>query len=224
MLIRDLPPEDRPRGRLLENGSQALSDTELVSILLGSGRPRASAIDVAREVLRGCGGIAGLVGRSPEALRCRGIGEAKSATLVAAVELGRRMARATLPEREPLQAIEAVAEYLALRYARPGQEVVGAMYVDRKQRVVGECEHFRGTLSRAAVEPRPFLRECLLRNATGFLLFHTHPSGNPAPSLEDLTFTRHVAAACEVVGVRLLDHLIVGSPTHWVSLKRRSGL
>lgn len=223
ILIRDLPEEERPRSRLLLNGSHALSDTELVSILLGSGRPQASAVDVAREVLRRHDGIAGLVGRSPEALQCRGVGEAKSATLAAAVELGRRLARATLPEREPLKATDAVAEYLALRYTRPGQEVMGALYVDNRRRVVGEAEIFRGTLSRAAVEPRQILMECLLRDAPSFLLFHTHPSGEPDPSLEDLSFTRRLRVAGEAVGVRMLDHLIVGSPTRWVSLKDRYG-
>ena len=141
--------------------------------------------------------------------------------MLAAVELARRLARARLPDREPLSHPQAVARYLCLRYALGEQEVMGALFLDTRNRLIDEREIFRGTLSRAAVEPRALLKQGLLRDAAALILFHTHPSGDPSPSPEDLAFTRRMGEAGEVVGIRLVDHLIVGSGSRWVSLKQR---
>ncbi len=222
-LVRDLPLDERPRERLLRNGSSGLSDTELVAILLRTGRPGLSVLDLAREVLRGSGGLGGLLGSSSQELRRMGVGPAKAASLLATVELARRMARAELPERDLLTHPEAVATFLALRYGLQGQEVMGALFLDTRNRLIQDNEIFRGTLNRAAVEPRAILKQGLLRNAAGFVLFHTHPSGDPSPSAEDLAFTRRMANAGEVVGLRLVDHLIVAGGGRWVSLKKRGG-
>lgn len=222
-LIRELPADERPRERLLANGSAALADSELVAVLLRTGRAGASALELGRELLRESGGLQGLLGVRPEALRRRGLGEAKAAALLAAVELGRRLARAQVPDREPLLHPAAVARYLLLRYGVPDQEVMGALYVDVRHRLLAEAEIFRGTLNRASVEPRALLKEGLLRGAAGLVLFHTHPSGDPSPSAEDLAFTRRLAEAGELVGVRLLDHLVLGATGAWVSLRERGG-
>lgn len=219
--MRDLPQEERPRERLIRDGSRALSDAELVAILLRTGRPGASALDMARRLLAEWGGPAGLLGACPRSLRSTGLGPAKAACLLAALELGRRLARARLPERKPLADPAAAASYLGLRYFLKDQEVMGALFLDTRNRLIGETEAYRGTLNRAAVEPRALLKQGLLRDAAGLILFHTHPSGDPAPSAEDLAFTRRMADAGTVVGVRLVDHLILGSCGRWVSLKRR---
>ena len=100
---------------------------------------------------------------------------------------------------------------------------MGALFLDSRNRLLGESEIYRGTLNRAAVEPRALLKEALLRDAAGLVLFHTHPSGDPAPSAEDLAFTRRLARSGELLGVRLVDHLIVGSPSAYVSLRERGG-
>jgi DNA repair protein RadC len=220
-MLRELDPEERPRERLLQHGVEVLADSELVAVLLGTGRRGFSAVDLAREVLDACGGLVGLLGAGPQSLRRRGLGPAKAACLLAAVELGRRLARAKLPRRHPMDRPSAVADYLALRYARRDQEVMGVLYLDTRQRLMGECEVFRGTLNRAAAEPRSILKRGLLRDAAGFVLFHTHPSGDPTPSAEDLAFTRRVAQAGDVVGVRLVDHLILGGGGRWVSLRKQ---
>ncbi len=221
LLVREMPVEERPRERLLRTGSDSLSDAELVAILLRTGSRGRSVVDIARELLQQCGGITGLLGSCPRALRRSGVGPAKAAALLAAVEVGRRLARAQLPEQEPLSNPAAVASYLSLRYQIRGQEVMGALYLDTRNRLIGDREFYRGTLNRAAVEPRAILKHGLLRDAAGFVLFHTHPSGDPAPSAEDLAFTRRVAEASEVVGIRLVDHLILGTGDRWVSLKQR---
>lgn len=221
--VREVPVAERPRERLLENGSSALTDTELVAILLRTGRRGLSVVDLARRLLRKWGGLAGLLGVTPEALRQNGLGPAKSAVLLAAIEIGRRLARARLPEREPLANAEAVASYLGLRYSLKDQEVMGALYLDTRNRLIAESEIYRGTLNRAAVEPRALLKQALLRDAAALILFHTHPSGDPAPSVEDLTFTRRMSEAGQVIGVTLVDHLIVAAAGRWVSMRQRGG-
>ncbi|MDX1503779.1 MAG: DNA repair protein RadC [Thermoanaerobaculia bacterium] len=219
--IKELPEEEQPRERLLRNGGPSLSDAELLAILLRTGRPGVSALDLARQLLDGRGGPAGLLGACPRALRRAGLGPAKIAAVLAAVELGRRLARARLPDRRPLTDPAAVASYLSLRYLLRDQEVMGALFLDTRNRLIGESEIFRGTLNRAAVEPRPLLKQSLLHDAAGLILFHTHPSGDPAPSAEDLAFTRRMAEAGQVVGVRLMDHLVLGTGGRWVSLRQR---
>ena len=220
-LLQRMPPQERPRERLLRSGSATLSDAELLAVLLRTGRPGVSAIEMAQELLAERGGLGGLLRAQPSALRRRGLGAAKSATVLAAIELGRRLARARMPRRDLLDRPDVVASYLALRYVQPDQEVMGALYLDVRNRLIAESDIYRGTLSRAAVEPRAILKEGLLRSASGFVLFHTHPSGDPSPSAEDLAFTRRMAEAGELIGVELLDHLILGSAGRWVSLGRR---
>jgi DNA repair protein RadC len=220
-MIKELPDDERPRERLLEWGAQTVSDAELVAVLLRTGCRGTSAITLATELLLSAGGLTGLLGADPRSLRRPGLGGAKAASLLAAVEIGRRLARAELPKREPLNRPASVARYVNLRYGAGDQEVMGALFVDIRNRLLSEREIFRGTLNRAAVEPREILKEGLLRGAAGVVLFHTHPSGDPSPSGEDVLFTRRMAEAGEVVGVRLVDHLIVGRGGRWASLKDR---
>ena len=222
-LIRELPPDERPRERLLAHGGRALGDAELVAVLLRSGRAGGSALEVARELLAAVGGLCGLAASSAPELTRRGLGPAKAAGLLAAVELGRRLARAEIPERTPLAQPAAAASYLALRFAGRDQEIFGALYLDSRNRLIAERELYRGALQRAAVEPRLVLKEGLLRGAAGCIVFHTHPSGDPTPSAEDLAFTRRLAEAGELVGLRLVDHLILAGPGRWVSIAQRGG-
>jgi len=220
-LIRELPADERPRERLLARGARSLGDAELVAVLLRTGRAGESALALARRLLASVGGLSGLATATPEALAGRGVGPAKAAAVAAAVELGRRLARAEIRERDPLGHPAAVASYLTLRYAALDQEVMGALYLDTRNRMVGERELFRGALNRAAAEPRRILREGLLAGAAGCIVFHTHPSGDPSPSAEDVAFTRRLAEAGEAVGIRLVDHLVLGSQGRWVSLRER---
>jgi DNA repair protein RadC len=220
--LLDLPAAERPRERLLAQGSAALSDAELVAVLLRTGTVGSSAVRMAREILTELGGLPGLLGAAPVTLRRQGVGLAKAASLLAAVEIGRRLARHELPDREPLTRPAQVVRYLDLRYRVRDQEVVGALFLDTRNRLLGEREIFRGTLDRAAVEPREILKEALLQGAAGVVLFHTHPSGDLAPSLGDRQFTRRLEHAADVVGVRLVDHLILAGSGRWVSLLEKT--
>jgi DNA repair protein RadC len=220
--LRALPVEDRPRERLLRAGAAALSDPELLAVLLRSGHKGRPVMAMARDLLAGEEGLRALLHGDVERLgREHRLGAAAIASLLAAVELGRRLARQELPV-DLLDQPERVAHYLHLRYGHVDQEVMGALFVDVRSRLVGEMEAFRGTMVRMAVEPRPILREALRKGAFGFILFHTHPSGDPTPSLEDVAFTDRMREASSAIGVRLVDHLILGAAGRWLSLQRRS--
>lgn len=220
-LLKQIPEGERPRERLLSVGGHALTDSELLAVLLRTGCSGQSALEMGEELLGDCDGLQGLLAAPRQTLKRRGLGDAKLATLLAALELGRRLARARMSERDLLDHPSAVASYLTLRYGSFDQEIMGALFLDIRNHLICDNEIYRGTLSRALVEPRAILKEALLRSASGFIIFHTHPSGDPAPSAEDLEFTERMAGAGELLGVRLVDHLILGNYGAWVSLKRR---
>jgi len=218
--VRRHPLEERPRERLLRRGAPVLSDAELLAVLLGEDALTSTLVE-ALEVLDGCGGLVGLLSASQATLRRSGLCRTRTATLLGAVELARRLARTRIPEREVLQRTDAVADYLALRYGSCDQEVMGALFLDVRSRLIADVDLYRGTLSRSAVEPRLIFKEALEHSASAVIVFHTHPSGDPAPSAEDLVFTRRLADVGKLVGVRLADHLILGGAGRWVSLQRR---
>jgi DNA repair protein RadC len=220
-LIRELPVSERPRERLLKQGSGALSDAELVAVLLRTGTRGVSALQMAMELLRETGGLSGLVSLTPGSLRRNGLGPAKAATLLAAVEIAGRIAREQLGERELLTRPAEVARYIHLRFWARDQEVVGALFLDSRNRFLGDKELFRGTLNRAVADPREILKEAIVRGAAAVILFHTHPSGDPSPSESDFAFTRRLKEAAEIVGLRLADHMIIGAAGRWVSLQQR---
>ena len=215
------PALERPRERLLQYGSRSLTDAEILALIVRTGGGTHSALEIGRSLRLRLDGLGGLSRTDPARLRVPGLGAAKIASLLAAVELGRRLARSELGPRELLREPAAVARYLSLSYARSDQEVMGALFLDSRHSLVAEEELFRGTLDRAAVEPRQILKRGFLCDAAYILLFHTHPSGDPSPSVEDLSFTRRMAEAGDIVGIRLLDHLILGSASRWLSLRER---
>ncbi|MCH9648005.1 MAG: DNA repair protein RadC [Deltaproteobacteria bacterium] len=219
--IREMPLQERPRERLLSHGSETLSDAELLAVLLRTGSPGLPVMTLARELLEEWRGLGGMPGLSYRDLRRRGLGAAKAASLLAAVEIGRRLALGKLQSGDVLSRPSSVAAYLMLRYGRKHQEVMGALFLDSRHRLIASQEFFRGTLQRTSVEPRAILKEALLRGSAAIVLFHTHPSGDPSPSNEDILFTRRMVEAGDWVGVRVIDHFILGSAGSFVSLQQR---
>ncbi|HTO86097.1 MAG TPA: DNA repair protein RadC [Thermoanaerobaculia bacterium] len=209
--IQDIPFEDRPRERLARLGPSALSNEELLSLLLGTGSPGESVLDRARRLLAAHGGLAGLAGLSGAELRReRGIKQARGAAIEAALEIGRRLATETLAGRDLLNEPRLVKESLRQSQGDGTQERTGAFFLNARNRLVRhDPEIYRGTLDRAVVEPRELLKRALLANAAGLIVYHNHPSGDPTPSREDREFTRRLASAAEAVGLRLLDHIVV---------------
>jgi DNA repair protein RadC len=218
-LIADLPLEERPRERLARHGAETLSDSELVAILLGSGVRGRSALQVARELLGD--GLVGLSRReSGGGPAVAGVGAAKWARIVAALEIGRRIAAHADDPSEPIRDATSIARRLIARYSHHVQERLGAVYLDAKHRIIREREIYVGTLNSAAVSARDVLRFALEDHAASMIVFHNHPSGDPAPSAEDILFTRKLVDAGKLLGVDVVDHLVIGR-NRFVSLKDR---
>ena len=221
--------DDRPleHGRrtpeYVERHLHALPDAELLGVVLAGGCVQEESTGLARELLAELGGLAGLPGASGATLRRGGLRDTQASALLASCEIAIRLARQQIPRRRPLGRTADVARYLVLRYQQRDQEVMGALFLDIRHRLLGDQEIFRGTLCRAEVEPRQILKECLLRGAAAVVLFHTHPSGDPTPSDADLLFTKRMAYAATLVGVELVDHLVLGGIGCWVSIKEQSG-
>jgi DNA repair protein RadC len=210
--IADLPSDERPRERLTRLGPASLSNEELVALLLRTGIAGSSALDRARSLLATRGGLIGLAGVSAAELASeRGIGPARAAAIAAAIEIARRLPAETLDGRDLLNEPRLVKEFLRQSQLDDAQERTGALFLNARNRLLkNDPDIYRGTLDRAVVEPREILRRALIGRAAAVILYHNHPSGDPTPSREDREFTRRLAAASESVGVRLLDHIVVG--------------
>jgi DNA repair protein RadC len=210
-------PKRAPKAIPREDGP--LSDAELLAALIAESGE--DAFPLAKALILKWGDLFSLPATTREMLRYDGLAEGQASRLLAAAELARRLAREEVPLRRPLDRPHEVARYLALRYGRRDQEIMGALFLDARHRLLSESETYRGTLHRAAVEPREILKEALLRGASGVVVFHTHPSGDPMPSAEDAFFSRRLADAADIVGVELLDHLVLGNLGRFVSLRQR---
>lgn len=211
MSIRDWPEGERPREKLLAHGTSALSDAELIAVLLGSGVRGKDAIALGRELITGAGSLHRLLAH-PDALPAvPGIGPAKWARLVAALELARRSLGEQLRAGEALSNPRDSGEYLRARLRHLPYEVFACLFLDNRHRVLAFEELFRGTVDSASVHPREVVRACLRHNACAVILAHNHPSGVAEPSASDKAITRELAQALRLIGVRVLDHLVVGA-------------
>jgi DNA repair protein RadC len=219
--LRDWPPSERPRERLLAVGPQALSDGELLAILLGTGIRGASATDLARRLLEQLGGLAGVLGNgAAELAQAPGVGPARAARLAAALELGRRYLSAPGGPRPALAAPLDAARYLSARLLDLPHEVFCCLFLDARHRLIRYEELFRGTIDGATVYPREVVKRALQCNASAVILGHNHPSGVAEPSEADRSITVKLAKALALVEIRLLDHLVVSRGGH-VSLAER---
>lgn len=223
--ISEMESSQRPRERLLEFGPRVLSDAELIAVLLRTGRPGHGVVVTAQELLAEAGGVAGVSRMCVAALvRRPGIGPAKAATLLAALELGSRLAGAELRRGERLDRPEGAAAYLACRLKSERREVFGMLSLDARHRLLGSHRLTAGTRTQAPVDTAEVFRRALLDDAAGLVLFHNHPSGDLDPSRDDLALTRRLVRAGNTMGVTVLDHLIVAG-SRWLSLRSiRPGL
>ncbi len=211
MAIREWPKRERPRERLLERGSQALSDAELVAILLGSGVRGSSAVDVARKLLARFGSLRELLqAERRECLRELGLGPARYAQLRAALELARRHHLERLRSGPLLQSPEATREFLLAQLRDRPYEVFCCLHLDSRHRLIAFEELFRGTVDGASVHPREVVREALAHNSAALIFAHNHPSGVAEPSAADELITQRLRDSLALVDVRVLDHLVVG--------------
>lgn len=230
MRMKDMPAAGRPRERLLAQGPQGLNEAELIAILLGTGDARRSAVGLAQELLARFAeaddptGLKGLASACVEDLtEVSGMGEAKSARLIAALELGRRLDVRGLAERQVINAPDDAWRLLAPMMRGLDREHFVALLVNSKHQVIGKTVVAIGTLNATLVHPRELFKEAIRKSAMGVLLAHNHPSGDPTPSPEDRALTQQLMAAGEILGMKVLDHLIIGDG-HYVSLRQTSSL
>ena len=214
MHIRDWPATERPREKLLLQGADTLTESELLAVLLRHGHRGASALDLARSLLVEFGSLRALLsaGRG-EVCRHRGIGPTRWAELQAALELARRHYLERLRQGPSLTSPRAAREFLVARLRDKDHEVFCCLYLDSRHRLMCFEELFRGTIDGASVHPREVVKQALARNATAVILAHNHPSGVAEPSQADELITTRLRDALALVDIRVLDHLIVGDGT-----------
>ena len=221
MLLKDIPQDARPREKLLARGPDALSDAELLALLLRTGLPGKNALQMGQELLDQFGGVAGLLHTGADALKSiKGLGPAKRAELVAVLELARRALSAQLKQHTLFDAPHAVRDYLQLQLGSRPYEVFAVMFLDSQHRLIVLEELFRGTLTQTSVYPREVVVRALALNAASVVLAHNHPSGTAQPSRADEALTQTLKAALGLVDVRVLDHFVVTS-TEAVSMAER---
>ena len=213
-------PENRPRERLLVNGPGALSDAELVAVLLRSGVRGKSAIDLANDLLKQYQGVTHLLEAGAELEAIKGLGPAKRAQFGAAIELARRALQEKLKRGSALTSPTAVRDYLRLKLAARKEEAFICIWVDAQHKAIDFDVAFTGTLTQTSVYPREIVRKALRLNAAAVIFAHNHPSGVAEPSRADELLTRDLASALALVEVKVLDHFVVAG-SHTVSFAER---
>ncbi len=209
--IKQLPPELRPRERLLEAGPSTLSDGELLGLLLGIGSREKTAVELAGEVISEAGGLHGLYDvNAHELMEVNGIGEAKACIILAAVELGRRIGQVRNPGRPMISSPADVDRLLRGRIANLDRENFVVVLLNTKNEVIGTPLVSVGTLSASLVHPREVFKPAIRASAASVVLAHNHPSGKVEPSREDREITRRLGESAEILGIEVLDHVIVG--------------
>jgi DNA repair protein RadC len=209
--IKQLPPELRPRERLLEAGPGVLSDGELLGLLFGIGSREKTAVELAGDVISEAGGLHGLYDADAhELMLVNGIGPAKACIILAAVELGRRIGRVRNVGRPMISSPEDVDRLLRVRIANLDRENFVVVLLNSKNEVLGAPLVSVGTLSQALVHPREVFKPAIRASAASVVLAHNHPSGNAEASREDREVTSRMVEAAQILGIEVLDHVIVG--------------
>jgi DNA repair protein RadC len=217
--MKSVAPHDRPREKLERVGAGGLGDNELLAIVLGQGVPRSGALDLANAVLASAGGLHGLARSSLDDLRqVPGIGAARAAQLIAAIEAGRRTLVRGRRERPQITSARDAAELLLPQFGSRPVEHFGVVLLDTKHRVLRSTLLSVGTLDTSVVHPREVFREATRGGAAAIVLFHNHPSGDPLPSDDDVALTRRLVRAGELMGIAVLDHVILAE-TRYCSLR-----
>ena len=221
MVLKDIPAAARPREKLLTLGPAALADAELIALLLRTGLPGTSVLQLAQQLLDAFGGLRGLLQASAADLkRIKGLGPAKRAEIGAVMALARRSLAQHLAQRTVLSSPQQVKDFLRLQLAHESQEVFAVMFLDVQNQLLRFEEMFRGTLSQTSVYPREVVKRALMLHASAVILAHNHPSGMAEPSRADEFLTQTLKQALQLIDVRVVDHLVVGGD-HVISFAER---
>lgn len=220
--ITDLEEMERPRERLAKHGPQALSVAELLAILLRVGVPGENAVQVGQRLLQELGGLAG-IHRAEFSELCsqHGVGVAKAAQIKAALELGRRLLLEAPEERPAIHSPADAANLVLYEMSALEQEELHLILLDARNRVLDIVALYRGSVNSSQVRVGELFKSAVRRNAVNLIVVHNHPSGDPAPSPDDVALTRAIIQAGKLLDIEVLDHLVIGRG-RWVSLKERS--
>jgi DNA repair protein RadC len=216
--IKDWPEEDRPREKLLAKGPQSLSETELLAIILRNGNAStgASAIDHARLLLSQFGGLKGIDEASiSELSTVKGIGPAKIAQVKACLEIARRVGNRKWETGAPLRSAEDVYHHFRENLGRERRELFYVVLLNNKNRKIRDVKISEGSLTASLVHPREVYNPVIRESAAAVIFVHNHPSGDPAPSPEDIDITKRLKEVGDVMGVRVLDHVVIGSDRYF---------
>lgn len=217
--IADLAPSERPRERLQHQGAHSLSTPELLAVLLRTGVTGESAVQLAQRLLKTFSGLAGIQRADFHEVQSQhGMGEAKAATLKAAIELGRRLSIQEPEERPALNSPGEAAALVQYEMSALEQEHLRAILLDTRNRVIAIADVARGSLNSAHIRIGEVFRDAIRKNAASLILVHNHPSGDPSPSPDDLALTKAVREAGRMLDIDVLDHLIIGQG-RYISLK-----
>ena len=213
--LKDWPEGERPRERLLKHGADKLSDAQLLAIIIRNGAGGRTAVDLGRELLEKFVDLSGIARAGVKELReVKGIGPAKAAEIKAAIELGRRYQRPTLAGAS-MCASQEVAEYFQPRLRDTKKEEFRCVLLDTKNRIIREETVSTGSLTASLVHPRETFKAAVRESAAAVIFVHNHPSGDTKPSQEDILLTKRLVQAGDLLGIRVLDHVIVGDGDHF---------
>lgn len=222
--MKDVPKSERPRERLIKFGESQLSNQELLAILLGSGTRTESVMDIANRMLIHFEGLKFLDEATIEEItNIKGIGQAKGVTLLAALELGRRIRQYIPDDNYVIRSPQDGANYVMEAMRHLNQEHLAVLFLDSKNQIIHKQTIFIGSLNASIVHPREIFREAVKRSAASIICAHNHPSGDPTPSEEDIHVTKRLVEAGKIMGIELLDHLIIGD-RKFTSLKEKGYL
>ncbi len=219
--IHDMPTSQRPRERLRDSGAGALSDSELLAIILRTGTPKENALNLASRLLAHYGGLTGVAQASYGELNAiEGIGDAKTAQIKAALELGKRLSSAFPQDRPVIRSPQDVARLVMPDMSLLEQEHLRVVLLNTKNQVVGTPEVYRGNVNTAVVRASEVFRDAVRENCPAVIIVHNHPSGDPTPSPEDIAITQQLIQGGQLLNIDVLDHVVIGQQRH-VSMKEQ---
>jgi DNA repair protein RadC len=217
--IHQLPVDERPREKLLQQGADALTDAELLAIFLRVGIPGMNAIELAQNLLNQCGGMTNLLtATQSDFCRMRGLGTAKYAQLQAVLTMARRHHLAQLKQNSVINNTASAVALLTEHLAHEENEIIAALFLNSKHQLIAFEQIAQGSLREAPIYPRTLAKQAFKHNAAALILAHNHPSGDPTPSQADIDMTHRLSGALKPLDIRLLDHIIIGKGLRYTSL------
>jgi DNA repair protein RadC len=207
--IYNWPEDERPREKLLKLGADKLSDTELLAILLRVGSRGKSAVDMAREMINQFGSFRNIDSKSFSELKRKGLGIAKIAQIKASIEIGKRFLKEKSLTKIKVKTSEDIVDYFIPYLRDMKKEIFKAVLLDGKNKIIKDVTISEGTLTKSIVHPREVIKEAVTESSAALVLIHNHPSGEPHPSQDDIEITNRIISACELVGLKILDHIII---------------